>query len=172
MNLRLRILALFVSAVACASAADAPPNIVLIISDDHHWGGLRIHGASAHPDARISTSWRRRACSSRAAMCPAASAVPSLAAIITGQYPAPELHHQQRPAAAAGGKGKRAKREGSAAFQKGREVFNQHMDQLATLPRLLGEAGLRQLPDRKVVAGRFHPRRLHPRHDERRTPRG
>ncbi|MGE0607612.1 MAG: sulfatase-like hydrolase/transferase [Pirellulales bacterium] len=124
---------------ACSALADdPPPNVVLIISDDHGW---RDYGFMGHPHVQTPRLDRlaseslvfRRGCTPCSLCCP------SLASIITGLCP-----HQHgitgndppRPA----GAGVTAA-EKSAAFSAGREIMNRQLEAVPTLPRLLAKRG-------------------------------
>ena len=151
MSRTLRIFALLLSAITWGRAADAPPNIVLIISDDQHWADYSFMGhphiQTPHLDKLASQSLLFTRGYVTSSLC-----CPSLAAIISGQYPHQNFITSNDPPAPAG-QGKRKQNE--AEFQKGREVFNQHMDKLATLPRLLGQQGYASLQTGKWWQGDF-----------------
>lgn len=137
-----RVLVLLVSlcfSVASAVAvADPPPNIVLIISDDHHWGdyGFMGHEVVRTPrlDRLASESLVFPRCYVPGSLC-----CPSLASIISGKYP-----HQHkvvgndppRPANM-----KQADFYKSQSFVDGREVMSRHLAEAGTLPTLLQRKG-------------------------------
>jgi uncharacterized sulfatase len=111
-----------------------PPNIVLIISDDHGWTDYGFMGhrqiATPHLDRLASQSlvFPR-------GYVPSSLCCPSLASIITGLYPHQHKITFNDPPQPLGMKpGEFYK---SAAFAEGREVMNRHLDRVATLPRLL-----------------------------------
>lgn len=138
MSRTLRILALFLlSATASLRATDAPPNVVLIVSDDQHWGD---YGFMGHPQIKtphLDTLASQSLLFTRGYV-PSSLCCPSLATIISGQYPHQSFITSNDPPAP---KGQARLKQNDPAFQQGREVFNRHMDQLATLPRLLGKQG-------------------------------
>ncbi len=81
-----RLLALLVLFVVSRSVTAAPPNVVMILSDDQAWGDYGFMGhrevQTPHLDrmARESLTFRR-------GYVPSSLCCPSLASIITGQYP-------------------------------------------------------------------------------------
>ncbi len=133
---------LFLSLLALpllVSAADTPPNIVMIISDDHLWSdyGFMGHKVIQTPNldklASESLTFRRGYVTS--SLC-----CPSLATIITGLYP-----HQHKvtsndpplvPASA-----KKQGQQNNAAFEAGREVMSKHLEAAGTLPTMLKQKG-------------------------------
>jgi uncharacterized sulfatase len=137
----------------CASAAATQtPNIVLIISDDQHWGD---YGFMGHPHIRT-PHLDRLAAQSLVFPCgyvPSSLCCPSLASIITGRYP-----HQHKitsndppnPVALPA-----AKFYQSQAFQDGRETMNRFMDAQPTLPRLLVRHGYLALQTGKWWQGEY-----------------
>jgi uncharacterized sulfatase len=136
-----------------AEQTPTPPNIVLIISDDHGWTD---YGLMNHP--QVQTPHLDRLASQslvfRRGYVPSSLCCPSLASIITGLYP-----HQNKitcndpPAAPPGTKPGQYQR--SAAFLEGREVMNRHLDAVPTLPRLLAEQGYASLQTGKWWQGDY-----------------
>ncbi len=123
----------FLSLLALAPG-ETPPNIVVIISDDHHWND---YGFMGHP--QVQTPHLDKLASQSLLFprgyVPSSLCCPSLATIISGLYPHQSLITSNDPPAPTGKKlGPK-----DPAFIAGREVFNSHMDQLATLPRLLAQ---------------------------------
>ncbi|MFZ4764860.1 MAG: sulfatase [Roseimicrobium sp.] len=149
MNHCLRFVAAFCFAVALPAAE--PPNVVLIISDDQHWGD---YGFMGHP--HIQTPHLDKLASQSLLFTrgyvPSSLCCPSLATIISGQYPHQNFITSNDPPSA---KGQARMKPSDPAFQKGREVFNQHMDKLATLPRLLGQRGYASFQTGKWWQGDF-----------------
>lgn len=134
------ILALVAAAfttLAPAPAAEPPPNVVVIVSDDHHW---RDYGFMGHAHIRTPHLDRLAAQSVlfRRGYVPSSLCCPSLASIISGLYPHQHRITSNDPPLPPGGRQPAA---GSAAFQAAREPFNQLMDRLPTLPRLLADRG-------------------------------
>ena len=146
----LALLGLGAAPISIAAAADAPPNIVYIISDDHGWTD---YGFMGHP--HIETPHLDRL-AARSAVFPrgyvsTALCRPALATLANGLYA-----HQHRisgndPAQPPGmidahgtGKGK-AKGKGAAgepaAYAALREQLISHIDRHPTVAKLLGEKG-------------------------------
>jgi arylsulfatase A-like enzyme len=145
--------ALTVLLVACAvGAGEMPPNIVMIVSDDHAWTDYgfmgHAHIQTPHLDklAAQSRTFPRGYVTS--SLC-----CPSLATIITGQYPHQHKVTSNDPPLPAGVK--RGSPEWTAAFQEGREIMNRHMDSAPTLPRVLGQRGYVSFQTGKWWQGEF-----------------
>lgn len=131
--------AVFLGLAAASDAAGQtpPPNVVLIVSDDHHWAD---YGFMGHPVVKT-PHLDQLASESRLfprGYVPSSLCCPSLATIISGQYPHQNFITSNDPPQEGGKKRKGVK---DPAFVAGRERFNQHMDKLATLPRLLQARG-------------------------------
>ncbi len=145
-------------AAAGTAIAAAPPNVVMIISDDHAWTD---YGFTGHPVVQTPHLDRLAAQSLcfKNGYVPSSLCCPSLASIITGKYPHRHGITGNDPAVdRAGGGGPLAKRP---EFAAGRERMKQLIHESATLPRLLGErAGYR--------SRRLGGRRIHRGHDGRR----
>jgi arylsulfatase A-like enzyme len=151
------LLALFARAVPAAAdtaspSAKKPPNIVLIISDDHHWGdyGFMGHPAIKTPNldklASQSLTFKR-------GYVPSSLCCPSLATIITGLYPHQHLVTSNDPPLPVG-----LKRNDPAyqkQFQAGREVMNKHLEAVQTLPAMLKSDGYLSLQTGKWWQGHF-----------------
>jgi uncharacterized sulfatase len=132
----LRLLLAFCLTLLPAAAA-APPNIVMIISDDHAWTDYGFMGhplaATPHLDKLASQSL----CFKKGYV-PSSLCCPSLATVITGKYP-----HQHRitgndPAVNRTGPEGQPKLK-NPAFAAGRERMKSLIRATPTLPRLLGE---------------------------------
>jgi arylsulfatase A-like enzyme len=151
MNPRIFLLLALVVVPLLAGRGAAPPNMVLIISDDQHWGD---YGFMGHP--RIQTPNLDRLASQSLLFTrgyvPSSLCCPSLAAIISGQYPHQSHITSNDPPAPAG---QTRLKPGDPAFQAGREVFNKDMDRLATLPRILGGQGYLSFQTGKWWQGDF-----------------
>lgn len=128
------LLAFFQPAIGLAHP---PPNVVFIISDDHHWRDYGFMGHSQirtpHLDALSAQSrlFRR-------GYVPSSLCCPSLATMISGLYPHQNRITSNDPPLPASGRQPAAT---DPAFQTAREPFNRCMDQLPTLPRLLAAHG-------------------------------
>lgn len=137
---------------AAAEPAAAPPNIVLIVSDDHAWSDYSFLG---HPHVRtpnIDRLARESLCFPRGYV-PASLCCPSLASIITGLYPHQHKVTSNDPPVPPGTpRGQFAK---SAAFRAGRDVMNAHLEAVPTLPRLLAAQGYRSLQTGKWWQGHY-----------------
>ena len=129
----------------------APPNIVFIISDDQAWTD---YGFMGHPT--IKTPHLDRLASQSLVFTrgyvPASLCCPSLATMISGLYPHQSCITSNDPPAPQGQKGIKAN---SPEFKAGREIFNKHMDDLATLPRLLATKGYVSMQTGKWWQGSF-----------------
>jgi uncharacterized sulfatase len=130
----------------------APPNVVLIISDDHHWGDYAFMG---HPQIRTPHLDRLAAegLTFRRGYVPSSLCCPSLASIITGRYPHEHLITGNDPPRPAGMKD--ADFHASEAFKQGRAQMVKNLEGWPTLPRLLGQAGYRSLQTGKWWLGDF-----------------
>lgn len=141
---------LFVSALV--HGADTQPNIVLIVSDDHAWNdyGFMGHAQIKTPNldrlAAESLTFKR-------GYVPSSLCCPSLATIITGQYPHQHKVTSNDPPMPKGLK--RGTPEWQTAFQNGRELVNQNMDRARTLPRVLSEHGYLSFQSGKWWQGDF-----------------
>jgi arylsulfatase A-like enzyme len=129
-----------------------PPNVVLIIADDQHWGD---YGFMGHPHLRTPNLDRlaRESLVYPRGSVPSSLCCPSLATIITGRYPHEHGIVGNDPPDTAGSP--RQSPQGKAAFAAGRERMNEHLDAWPTLPRLLGAAGYASLQTGKWWQGDF-----------------
>jgi arylsulfatase A-like enzyme len=143
---------LFIALLVPAGALAAPPNVVLIVSDDQHW---QDYGFMGHPHIQTPHLDRLAAQSLtfRHGYVPSSLCCPSLATIITGLYP--HQHHitSNDPARPAGTKP--AAFASSPAFLEGRQQMIQHLEAWPTLPKLLGQAGYLSLQTGKWWLGDF-----------------
>lgn len=152
----LRILCVVVVALghAAFAAGSEPkrPNVVMIISDDQAWTDYGFMGhshiATPHLDrlAAQSVVFKR-------GYVPSSLCCPSLASIITGQYPHQHKITSNDPPMPAGMKARDF--PSSAAFQEGRERMNAFMDAVPTLPKLLVQNGYLALQTGKWWQGSF-----------------
>jgi arylsulfatase A-like enzyme len=138
---------------ATVAAMDAvPPNIVLIISDDHGWTDYGFMGHATVQTPALDKLAAKSLLFTRGYV-PASLCCPSLASIVTGKYP-----HQHRivsndPPHPVELKG--AQWRNSPEFLKGRERMSGFMKEAATLPRLLAPAGYRSFQTGKWWQGHF-----------------
>lgn len=113
--------------------AAEPPNIVLILSDDHAWNDYSFMGHEVVKTPHIDKLSERSATFKRGYV-PTALCRPSLATLATGLYA-----HQH---GITGNDPSRAVwKRGSPAYQEKREKLIAHIDRVPTLMDLLGEAG-------------------------------
>ncbi len=132
---------------------EAPPNIVMIVSDDHAWTDYGFMGhaeiKTPHLDklAAQSITYRRGYVTS--SLC-----CPSLATIVTGLYPHQHRITSNDPPANKGAVPGVPKLE-IPAFKAGRERMNVYMDNAPSLPRLLGQKGYVSLQTGKWWQGNF-----------------
>ncbi|MEW4570913.1 sulfatase-like hydrolase/transferase [Tautonia sp. JC769] len=121
-------------AEAGPSSAQKPPNVVLILSDDHAWTD---YGFMGHPSVRTPRLDRLagESLTFSRGYVPSSLCCPSLASIITGLYP-----HQHKITSNDPPKPEEMTNAAfyrSDRFTEGREVMNRHMEAVPTLPRLL-----------------------------------
>ncbi len=135
---------------ATALRAETPPNVVLIIADDHHW---RDYGFMGHPEVKTPhlDKLASQSLLFTRGYVPSSLCCPSLATIISGQYPHQNFITSNDPPGSASGKLKQS----DPAFKEGREKFNKHMDHLNTLPRVLGKQGYLSFQTGKWWQGNF-----------------
>jgi arylsulfatase A-like enzyme len=133
-------------------ASAAPPNVVLILSDDQHWGD---YGFMGHEHLRT-PALDRLADESLVftrGYVPSSLCCPSLASLITGRYPHEhKIVGNDPPESPDVPRGSPA---GKAAFAAGRERMNRHLEAWPTLPELLGKHGYRSLQTGKWWQGNF-----------------
>lgn len=130
----------------------APPNVLLIISDDQHWSDYGFMGHSAIQTPHLDRLAREGLTFHRGYV-PSSLCCPSLASIITGRYPHQHLitgNDPPRPA-----KMLDAEFHSSGAFKQGREQMVKNLEAWPTLPRLLGQAGYRSLQTGKWWLGDY-----------------
>ncbi|MGE3822507.1 MAG: sulfatase [Isosphaeraceae bacterium] len=126
------------SATRAADPTPVPPNVVLIISDDHGWTD---YGFMGHPQV-VSPNLDRLASQSqvyRRGYVTSSLCCPSLATLITGRYPHEHKVTSNDPPIPPGMRPAEFHR--SEAFLQGRETMNKHLEALPTLPRLLSKKG-------------------------------
>ncbi|QIF02682.1 sulfatase [Roseimicrobium sp. ORNL1] len=146
-------LVLLVATCLCSAVtirAETPPNVVLIISDDHHWGDYSFMG---HPE--VKTPHMDKLASQSLLFTrgyvPSSLCCPSLATIISGQFPHQNYITSNDPP----GSSDQKLKQNDPVFIEGREKFNKHMDQLNTLPRVLGKQGYLSFQTGKWWQGNF-----------------
>lgn len=158
---RLAIALLLLAVIRVQSAAaesssvagpKTPPNIVLIISDDHHW---RDYSFMGHEHIRTPNIDRLAAESLvfTRGYVPSSLCCPSLASIVTGLYPHQHLVTSNDPPLPPG-----MPRQGfyeTEAFRDGRETMSRHLEAVPTLPRLLAAEQYESLQTGKWWQGNF-----------------
>lgn len=119
-------------------AADAPPNIVMIISDDHLWSD---YGFMGHPQIQTPNLDRlaRESLTFTRGYVPCSLCCPSLASIVTGQFPHQHKVTSNDPAIPEGVAKKGFQK--SPQFEAGRELMSQHLESAGTLPKMLQQRG-------------------------------
>jgi len=135
--MRKLLLALMLMAVPVPSnAVNAPPNIVLIISDDHGW---RDYGFMGHPHLRTPNLDRLAAASLvfPRGYVPTALCSPSLTSIITGRYPHEHLITGNDPPAPPGGK--QGNWRNDPGYVAAWEEMRSYIKRQPALPQLLGQ---------------------------------
>src|SRR5688572_6168376 len=139
-------------AVLALPAPGAPPNIVMIISDDQAWTD---YGFMGHPHIQTPHLDRlaRESLTFRRGYVPSSLCCPSLASLITGRFPHQHLITGNDPPIPAGMKNSDFYK--SRAFLDGREVMTRHLGAWPLLPRILGEAGYVSLQTGKWWQGHY-----------------
>ncbi|MDA0832442.1 MAG: sulfatase [Planctomycetota bacterium] len=150
--LALGVLCSVVMSAETLSAADSPPNVVFIISDDQGYTDYGFLGnndvATPNIDKLAAQSLVYRRGFVTTSLC-----CPSLATIISGRYP-----HQHKitgndpPVPRGSDVSVEVKR---AAFLAGREVMNGYMEAVPTIPRVLGKKGYLSFQTGKWWQGNF-----------------
>jgi arylsulfatase A-like enzyme len=145
--------ALFLAALSTGrAAANTPPNIVMIISDDHHWSDYSFMGSknvrTPHLDKLAAQSLAFPRGYVTSSLCG-----PSLASIITGRFPHEHKVTSNDPSNLTGLPNPQFQK--SAAFTEGREAMSRQMDTTPTLPRLLATRGYLSLQTGKWWQGHF-----------------
>lgn len=128
----------FCLSLGLSRAAETPPNVVMIISDDHLWSDYGFQGhphiQTPHLDklAKESLTFTR-------GYVPSSLCCPSLASIITGRYPHQHKVTSNDPPIPAGMKPRQF--NASPLFDQGREIMSQHLEAAGTLPKMLAAKG-------------------------------
>ena len=141
------LIALLVMQGLPAMAAAVPPNVVLIISDDQAWWDYGFMGSKQVDTPRLDRLASESATFVRGYV-PTSLCCPSLVSILTGQYAWRHTITGNDPA-------KPEEESARGAGTTGREILNRRMDRMATLPRVLGEAGYMSLQTGKWWQGDY-----------------
>lgn len=138
--------------VRAGKAAAKPPNILLIISDDQAWTD---YGFMGHPQIRTPNLDRlaARSLAFPRGYVPSSLCCPSLASIITGQYPHRHRVTSNDPPLPAGKTGAQANAD--PGYQARRREMIGFIDQVPTLPRLLAARGYLSFQTGKWWQGDF-----------------
>ncbi|KAB2674347.1 MAG: sulfatase-like hydrolase/transferase [Verrucomicrobia bacterium] len=130
----------------------APPNILVIVSDDQAWTDYGFMGhreiRTPHLDRLASESRRFTR-----GYVPSSLCCPSLASLITGRYPHQHGITGNDPPLPSGPSG--GAKYQSPEFVAGRQRLNARMDESPALPRLLAGAGYRSFQSGKWWQGNF-----------------
>jgi len=129
-----------------------PPNILLIVSDDHAWTD---YGFMGHPHVKTPNLDRlaHESLTFRRGYVPSSLCCPSLATILTGLYPHQHKITSNDPPLVPGMSGRDYHR--SDVFLSGRKRMTEHMQSVPTLPRLLSEMGYVSLQTGKWWQGHY-----------------
>ncbi len=148
---KLLALCLFILALTMGALA-APPNVILIVSDDQHWGD---YGFMGHPQIQTPhlDKLAREGLTFRRGYVPSSLCCPSLASIITGRYPHEHRITSNDPRIPDGMPP--GDFPNSEAFKQGRAQMVKDLEAWPTLPRLLGQAGYRSLQTGKWWLGDY-----------------
>ena len=153
MNTRARLLLALLGLLAlCSAATAAPPNIVMIISDDQSWAD---YGFMRHPQVKTPRldQFAAQSVLFPRGYVPSSLCCPSLAAMLTGQYPHVNQITSNDPPLPPGAKGKAMAK--APEFHDGRAIMSRHMQEAATLPRLLAPLGYVSLQTGKWWQGHY-----------------
>lgn len=152
MNAIVALLGLLVPHAAPAAPETPPPNLVLIISDDHAWTDFGFMG---HPRIRTPRLDRLAAESLvfRNGHVPSSLCSPSLASIITGLFPHQHRVTSNDPPAPAGKTGAAARKD--EGYLAARRELIANFDRVPTLPRLLAAHGYASFQTGKWWGGNF-----------------
>ena len=149
---RIPALALVLLAFFASPGQAVPPNILLIIADDH---GATDYSFQGHPDVQTPHIDRlaRQSLTFTAGYVPSSLCCPSLASLITGLYPHQHRITSNDPPLPAGMTPRQF--YDSSAFRDGREIMNRHLEAVPTLPRLLAARHYASLQTGKWWQGHF-----------------
>jgi arylsulfatase A-like enzyme len=135
------------------TAYAAPPNVVMIISDDQHWGDYGFMG-HAHIQTPHLDQLARQSLTFRHGYVPSSLCSPSLASIITGRYPHEHRITSNDPTKAVPTM-PQAEFFKTPDFIKGRQQMVRHLEAWPTLPGLLGKSGYASLQTGKWWLGDY-----------------
>jgi arylsulfatase A-like enzyme len=138
--------------IFAGTAQAAPPNVVMIVSDDQGYGDYSFMG---HPRIKTPNLDRLAAQSLtfRRGYVPSSLCSPSLASILTGLYPHQHRVTSNDPPLPAGKTGRAAVQDPQFLADRREVVAN--FDRVPTLPRLLAGKGYRSFQSGKWWGGHF-----------------
>jgi len=138
MHLRNVLICALVLLVSLTAYAAQPPNIVMIVSDDHAWTD---YGFMGHPQIKTPNLDKLAAESLtfRRGYVPGSLCCPSLASMITGLYPHQHKVTSNDPAIPKGMTNRDFQK--SSLFDQGREIMSKFIEDAPTLPRNLQQKG-------------------------------
>ena len=131
----------------------APPNIVMIISDDHAWADYSFMG---HPQIQTPNidKLASQGITFRRGYVPSSLCCPSLGSIITGLYPHQNKIACNDPPLPKNAKGKKSSRQ-DPEYLKSEAEMRTFLNGLTTLPGALGKLGYLSLQTGKWWLGHF-----------------
>jgi len=137
----LRILLLAVVFLGVRGASAAPPNVVLILSDDQGWGDYSFMGHAHIKTPRIDQLAAESTVFTRGYV-PTSLCRPSIACLITGLYPHQHkiVGNDPRPTPSLAALPKAEYRK-SPEYQARRRQFGENLKDLPTLPKLMTSNG-------------------------------
>ncbi|WP_165243501.1 sulfatase family protein [Paludisphaera soli] len=148
---RRAMLAAVVMVAGASSVTAKPPNVVLIISDDHAWGDYSFMG---HPHIRTPRIDRLAAegTTFRRGYVPSSLCSPSLASILTGLY---AHQHKLTSNDPPGTAGRHAQIPKDPVLREGRRRMVGFIEDAPTLPKLLAARGYDSFQAGKWWGGNF-----------------
>lgn len=146
------IIAVALIASAPARGPGAPPNVVLIVSDDQGWGDYSFMG---HPQIRTPNIDKLAAqgATFRRGYVPSSLCSPSLASILTGLYPHQHRVTSNDPPMPEGQKHREANKD--PGYRALRQEMIANFERVPTLPRLLAEKGYASFQSGKWWGGNY-----------------
>lgn len=144
---QLLVISLMTIAMVSIAAETTPPNVVVIISDDHMWTDYGFMGHKHVQTPHIDRLAKEGLTFTRGYV-PSSLCCPSLATIITGLYPHQHKVTSNDPPPIPG-------KPKSEWFEAGRAAMNGHMEAVPTLPRVLSERGYLSLQTGKWWQGHY-----------------
>ncbi|MDR3621235.1 MAG: sulfatase [Paludisphaera borealis] len=143
---------LLAAGLQSAVAAEKPPNVVLIISDDHAWTDYSSNG---HPHIRTPhiDGLAAQGLTYRRGYVPSSLCSPSLASILTGRYAHQHKVTSNDPPLPPGKTGQAAYDD--PAFRAQRKEMVRFIETIPTIPRLLAKQGYVSFESGKWWGGNF-----------------